>query len=901
MAGAHTERCESGRSAPFIVLLACIALSGCGGGGSSLSGSQGQDPVIVDYPIAYVKRPLLLDDDGNLQTFDVRDPETMMPGAELFVRDRASPSAPERSITAGVFPNDDQGNPPQYDVKDLSSSFDGKQLVFAMRAPMDPNKTPEEQPTWNIWLYDFGSSQLHRVISSDIVAEDGQDIAPRFLPDGRIVFASTRQRQSKAVLLDEGKPQFSALEEGRQNHAFTLHVMNADGSDIHQISFNQSHDFDPSVMPDGRVMYSRWDQIAGRDRISLYSMNPDGTNQHVLYGVHSHDTGPNGETIEFAKPQSLPDGRVLVSMKPSSPESHLGFAPVAIDTAAYTDHDQPTFANQGLTADAQTLLVPGAITLDDTPSPRGRFASIDPLFDGTDRLLVTWSQCRLIDPNSPPPPAPPVIVPCTANLLAMPNIQQAPPLYGVWMFDVTKGTQQPIVTPTEGFAYTEAAVMQARTAPPVILDKEAGLDLDPDLVSEGVGVIHIRNVYELDGTSPVDITALRDPAVTTAAQRPARFLRIEKAVSMPDKDVADFDDTAFGASTAQLMREVIGYAPVEPDGSVEMKVPANVAFMVSVLDVNGRRITPRHQNWLQLKPGEVTECNGCHDAQGQLPHGRPDAEPPSTNTGAPVDGSPFPNTEPALFANAGETMAETYARINGIHTPSVDIRFTDVWTDPAVRPKDPSFAYNYSALTTPAPVAPGCVTAWVASCRIVVNYEMHIQPLWNAPRLVHDAMGNVIADNTCTSCHGPVDAMGNAQVPAAQLDLSGVPSPDEAAQFVSYRELYFQDNQQVLMNGTLVDTQVQQTDANGNPVFETDGQGNLILDANGNPIPVLVPVSVQPVLSTAGANASPRFFSRFAQGGTHAGRLSPAELKLLSEWVDIGGQYYNDPFQAPQN
>ena len=35
--------------------------------------------------------------------------------------------------------------------------------------------------------------------------------------------------------------------------------------------------------------------------------------------------------------------------------------------------------------------------------------------------------------------------------------------------------------------------------------------------------------------------------------------------------------------------------------------------------------------------------------------------------------------------------------------------------------------------------------------------------------------------------------------------------------------------------------------------------------------------------------------------GVNAGRLSPAELKLVSEWVDIGGQYFNDPFQAPLN
>src|SRR5262245_56794259 len=172
MARARVERSSSVISMPLVVLLACASLAACGGGGGSgsgaLGGGQDPDPVIVDYPVAYVKRPLLLDDDGNLQTFDVRYPETFMPGAELLVRDRASPSAKEHNITAGVFPKDEMGNPPQYDVKDLSSSFDGKQMVFAMRAPRDPNKTPEEQPTWNIWLYDFGSKHLRRVIPSDI-------------------------------------------------------------------------------------------------------------------------------------------------------------------------------------------------------------------------------------------------------------------------------------------------------------------------------------------------------------------------------------------------------------------------------------------------------------------------------------------------------------------------------------------------------------------------------------------------------------------------------------------------------------------------------------------------------------------------------------------------------------
>ncbi len=873
------------------------ALVGCGGeSGGVLGGGQDPDPAVQDFPLVYVKRPLLRDEDTNeLLEFEVRDPTVFMPGAELFIRDRASASAVERSITAGVFPNGPMGAPPMYDVKDLSSSYDGRQLVFAMRAPEIPNADDDEQPTWNIWVYDVDSETLGRVISSDIVAEDGQDVSPHFLPDGRIVFASTRQRDSKAILLDEGKPQFAAQEEGRDRPALTLHVMDADGGNIHQISFNQSHDMDPSVLADGRIIYSRWDQIANHDEISLYTMNPDGTDQKRLYGGHSHDTGPAGEDIEFVEPQELPDGRVLVTMRTSSEQSHLGAAPVAIDTANYVEHDQPTFSNAGLTADAQELLVPGDIQLE-TISPRGRFASVTPLFDDTDRLLVTWSQCRLLDPASPDPMNP-VIVPCTPELLAIPGIPEAPPLYGVWMFDVAGGTQQPLVTPEEGFAYTEATVVEARTPPVVRLDKVAGLDFDPDLVSENVGVLHIHSVYDFDGIATQPIATLRDPAVTLAAARPARFLRVVKAVSIPDDDLVDLDNTAFGASAANLMREIIGYAPIEPDGSVKMKIPANIAFGLEVLDANGRRTSQRHQNWMTLRAGEVMECSGCHTSLSQRPHGRPDAEAPSANPGAPADGSPFPNTEPALFANAGETMAETYTRINGIPRPNVDIEFDDVWTDPNVRAKDASFAYEYAALTTSSPVDPGCVANWVASCRIVVSYESKIHPIWGTPRLAADG----VTDLTCNTCHAPADAAAAPQVPAGQLDLTDGQSPDEADHFNSYRELLFTDNQQEVLNGALVDRLIQDTDANGNPLFQTDANGNLLLDANGQPIPVLINVTTPPSMSPGGALASPRFFSRFNAGGTHVGYLTGAELKLISEWLDVGAQYYNDPFAVPQN
>ena len=44
-------------------------------------------------------------------------------------------------------------------------------------------------------------------------------------------------------------------------------------------------------------------------------------------------------------------------------------------------------------------------------------------------------------------------------------------------------------------------------------------------------------------------------------------------------------------------------------------------------------------------------------------------------------------------------------------------------------------------------------------------------------------------------------------------------------------------------------------------------------------------------------NSFNRFFSRFVPGGTHAGYMTPGELRMISEWLDIGGQYFNNPFE----
>jgi hypothetical protein len=872
-----------------ILLLAAmtLAVAGCATGHDgdiNIGGGQQPDPVVLDFPVAYVKGPL---PDG---TEDVRELETFQAGSDLWLRDRAAPDSPERNLTFALTGG-------LWNVRDVDASFDGNKLIFAMRMPLIPGAMDSEQPTWNIYEYDRPTDTLRRVIASDLTAEEGHDVAPHYLPDGRIVFSSTRQHQSKAVLIDEGKPQFAALDEDRNEHAFVLHVMNADGSGIHQISFNQSHDMDPAVLADGRIVFSRWENASGSS-IHLYTVNPDGSGLELLYGANSHatgtgTTGPGTTQVQFLAPRPRPDGSIVALLRPFD-GTELGGDPVSIDATSFVEIQQPTLANAGLAGPAQTRLSTNDVRTDPGPSPGGRYASIFPMWDGTNRLLVSWTICRLLEGT--------LTVPCTASRLANPAAVTAPPLYGVWIFDPRDLTQRPILPPTEGVRYSDVVLLAPRAPlPSVILDAVAGVDYDPVLAAENVGILNIKSVYDLDGVdvAPGGITALRDPAQATADGRPARFLRVEKAVSLPDDEVRDFRTTAFGAAGDLGMREILAYAPIEPDGSVQIKLPAGVPFAVGVVDRDGRRITPRHLNWMQLRAGEVLTCNGCHVPAGaQTPpavsHGRRQLFA-SVNPGAPTTGQPFPNTNAALFANMGETMAEVRARIScqtdcAAQLPSVNVIYDDVWTDPvaAGRPADASFSYRYNQLMTPAPTSGSCQSNWTMLCRITIHYPIHLQPLWTLPRLVLDP-GGAVTDHTCITCHSPVGAAGAVRVPDGQLDLSGGPSPDEADHFVSYRELLFPDNKQEVNMGALQDILVP------GPPDPITG------------VPTLVPVPVSPSMSAAGARASVGFFydasgvSRFDAGGSHAGDLTAAELRLIAEWLDIGGQYYNDPFMAPTN
>ena len=860
-----------------LALCAALALPGCNGGGSvNIANSQLSDPATTDFPIFYVKRTIPKTSD------DLRMMRQAVPQADLYMRASASPDAPETNITARITSG------ASYDVKDVNVSPDGKKVCFAMRGPLTPNMNQQDPPSWRIYEYDIASNTLTPMIdpSADTAPATVNDVAPAYLPDGRMVFSSTRQKNSQAILINEGKPQFVAENEARTEPAFDLHVISTDRTQIDQISFNPSDDRDPTVLADGRILFSRWDHFPGKDQMDLYTVNPDGTDLQLYYGAQSHMTGTNGTVVEFVHPHEMTDGRVLAIARQYSGVD-FGGALEIIDGTHYVENTQPLLAYSTLKGPAQTAATANQVLTIPGPSPGGRFTSAWPLWDGTGRILVSWSQCRVLDSIQNPP----AIVPCTAQRLQDPTVKIAPPLYSLWMFDPAQNTFLPIMQPAEGVMITDVVAAQPRSIPTIIAD---GVP-DPELKGEGVGEIDIKSVYDFDGvdTAPGGIKALAD-GKTPASQRPARFIRLVKPVSIPDKTVVNLAPEAFGAS--DFMREIMGYAPVEPDGSVRIKVPADVAFEIEILDANARRLPgfPQHSDWLQVRAGEVLACSGCHTpptAAKPYSHGR-DGLFAAGYSGATAGGAPFPDSLSTYVPNAGETMAEARARVSCAGsalstaqcsmTPSIDVFYSDVWTNTSAGlTANPAIAYQYSALpageAAPIPAAtPGCESAWASNCRIVINYPENIQPIWDEPRQVKDASGNVTADHTCTQggCHSPTNAAGMPAQPAGNLDLTNTPSNDDPAELVSYRELLLPHN------------------IPGPP------------DAAGNP----TTVSVGPFLDAGDASGpnSAASLAKFAPGSgdsMHAGILSPAELRLISEWLDIGAQNFNNPFDpnVPKN
>ena len=162
---------------------------------------------------------------------------------------------------------------------------------------------------------------------------------------------------------------------------------------------------------------------------------------------------------------------------------------------------------------------------------------------------------------------------------------------------------------------------------------------------------------------------MKDPADAAYNCAPARFIRAVRAVAPPTsmmKMRSSLGETDFEA------QQVLGYAPIEPDGSFKLNVPADTPIALAVVDSQGRALQT-HTNWIQVRPGERRTCDGCH----------------SPRRGAPINSGATVNTVPggilAAMASAhqsGETMADTRVRLDPTAaTLKPDMVSTDIWAD----------------------------------------------------------------------------------------------------------------------------------------------------------------------------------------------------------------------------
>jgi hypothetical protein len=637
--------------------------------------------------------------------------------------------------------------------------------------------------------------------------------------------------------------------------------MDANGtpSSIEQISVNQSHDRNPIVLANGDILFSRWEHVGERNRFAIFTAKPDGTNMFVKYGAHSPGNS-------FLHPREMdpagPNKGFLTSSLMSLSGTKEGGSLVLIDAANYSEQDTP--ANKNIAPQGGQK----QITLQPLNDGRGlsRFGRITtpyPLWDGTNRILVSYRPCEVTKNG--------VVVSCatlTAEETARLESERSkaeeaadvlqdnvPPPYAVYMYDQTQQTFLIVAAPPPGFMYTDPVAIQKRTEPATA----SPTTVDPALAAQTTATDPLDT-----RTQVADLVRIKNPGDAAYGCAPARFIRATRAVA-PQAGVTGMRE-AIGETDFEPV-QILGYAPVEPDGSFKLQVPADVPLALSVIDAKGRGLQT-HLNWIQVRPGERRTCDGCHSPRRGA----------ALNSGATVNN--MPATLRASLAGqhqSGETMASLRTRLqpNALNL-SPDMTFTDQWADTTqagVTARAPiSIKYTGNVDPVSGTARPQDDLATAVPTNGIINYPDHIQPLWTRARGAGGA-------DTCTNCHAD----------PAKLDLRGTVAG--TGRLTSYEELLV-----------------------GDPLLDAAGQPVTRLD-DGVPVIVRGAALVETMAGNAGgltrssrlgeilygenlkaaAEARTLHPNPPATAPNHATLLNAAERRLVTEWMDLGGQYFNNP------
>jgi hypothetical protein len=195
-------------------------------------------------------------------------------------------------------------------VRDPQVHYDGRKILFSYR----------KAGSRHFQLHEINADGTGLV---QLTHEAFDDLEPSYLPDGGIVFCSSRCNRYVPCWYVQ---------------VATLYRCDADGKNIRPLSSNIEQDNTPWPLPDGRVLYTRWEYVdRSREHFHhLWSMNPDGTGQMTLFG----NMYP-GDVYLDAKP--VPGGReiILVNSPNHGRREHEGrIALVRLDLGADTPQAQ---------------------------------------------------------------------------------------------------------------------------------------------------------------------------------------------------------------------------------------------------------------------------------------------------------------------------------------------------------------------------------------------------------------------------------------------------------------------------------------------------------------------------------------------------------------------------------
>jgi len=227
------------------------------------------------------------------------------------------------------------GRVPTGSVLHPDLSFDARRVVFSFC-----DHTVKRREHRRFFLYEIeidppaAARRLRQLTGTDADPLQGaegrqsvliEDFDPCYLPDGGLAFVSTRNQGG--VRCHHG---------GRYCPTYTLYRADGDGGNIRPLAFGEANEGDPSVLHDGRIVWTRWDYINRHDTLfqSLWTTRPDGTGVAHLYGNYSRS--PNS----IAEARTIPGSHKLVATA-TAHHSYTNGSIIVIDPRRGQDGPEP--------------------------------------------------------------------------------------------------------------------------------------------------------------------------------------------------------------------------------------------------------------------------------------------------------------------------------------------------------------------------------------------------------------------------------------------------------------------------------------------------------------------------------------------------------------------------------